>query len=115
MRTYRGRLFFFGILFLLSAGLLLASLFLLNGGGPGNTTSGLETELPVPAASLTLLLSALTVVGSAVGFAVTTFFNLRDDRRDAQRHALEMERLRQELTLKELEIERLRREAEDDA
>jgi|GEM_PF-6049387 len=63
-----------------------------------------------PARTFNLFVGLLTAVTSTGGLFVTTFFALRDDRRSSARHALELRKLEQELTQRELEIERLRRE-----
>lgn len=89
------------------------------GGTPGN---GLPTDPGVtdpppgtiggqdPARAFNLFVGLLTAVTSTGGLFVTTFFALRDDRRASARHALELRKLEQELTQRELEIERLKQE-----
>jgi len=56
-----------------------------------------------------MALAVLTAVASGGGFVATTFFALREDRRDAALHELQVETLKREITHKDLEIARLKR------
>jgi len=62
--------------------------------------------------SWNIILGVVTAVTSGAGFMATTIFALRDDRRDATLHELQIKNLKKEIEQKDLEIENLRRDQE---
>jgi hypothetical protein len=54
-----------------------------------------------------LAVAIVTAVASAGGFIATTLFALREDRREAAMHNLQIESLKREIAHKDLEIARL--------
>lgn len=128
---YRLLLAFWGGLFVTSALIMFVSLrsFPAENGGllpsfPIVPPDGTETETDKPPIDKpgagddlddgngrwTLALSAVSALISAAGFMATTYFALRNDRRQAALTELEVEKLIQEIERQRLEIERLRRE-----
>jgi hypothetical protein len=57
-----------------------------------------------------MVLAIVSAVASAGGFIVTTYFAVRDDRREAAMHQLQIDALKKEIEHKDLEIARLRQE-----
>jgi len=117
---YAKQLIFWGVLFVLSLYLIFTGL------GPSNQNEIGELEnLDKPTVNPEdpgspwvvgfnwgMALAVLTAVASGGGFVATTFFALREDRRDAALHELQVETLKREITHKDLEIARLKRERE---
>jgi hypothetical protein len=66
------------------------------------------------AGALNLVLGVITALTSAGGFIVTTLFALREDRRDAAMHKFQIERLKREIEQKDLELDQMRREQENE-
>ena len=62
-----------------------------------------------------LVLAIVTAIASGGGFVATTYFAIREDRRDAALHDLQIESLKREIAHKDLEIARLRQEKDDNA
>ena len=60
------------------------------------------------------MLAIVTAVASGGGFIATTYFAIREDRRDVALHDLQIESLKREIAHKDLEIARLRQEQEQD-
>ncbi len=60
--------------------------------------------------SLNIILGVISAITSAGGFIVTTYFALREDRRDKSMHDLQIEKLKREIEEKDLELERLRKQ-----
>jgi hypothetical protein len=60
--------------------------------------------------NLNMTLAVITAVASGGGFIATTYFALRDDRRQVAIHQLQIDSLKKEIVHKDLEIKRLRRE-----
>lgn len=109
---------FFGVLFLLSLASIFHGLGAWQTGSPG-FESGLEQphvdpeDIFTPARdslNLSMVLALVTAVASGGGFIATTYFAMRDDRRQAALHRLQIQSLRQEIVHKDLEIKRLRQE-----
>lgn len=65
--------------------------------------------------NLGMVLAVVTAVASGGGFVVTTYFAVREDRREADLHQLQIESLKREIAHKDLEIARLRQERKRDA
>jgi hypothetical protein len=61
-----------------------------------------------------MLLAMVTTVASAGGFIATTYFAIREDRRDTAMHQLQIANLKREIERKDLEISKLRQEREQD-
>lgn len=109
-----GALFAFSLLFLLlNVGLLRRTEGILvfppldqPSGEPG------EEEPPPEGAyrAWSIVLGVVAAVTSAGGFIATTFFALREDRRESALHELQLEKLKREIEQKDLEIAELRRE-----
>ena len=126
---YRKLLLFWGILFALSAFLIVFNLGRLQqqeGGEGGPGTGFPETPEeggdgsgalpPGPEEGeppLNMILAIITAVASGGGFIVTTLFALREDRRESALYDLEVENLKKEIEQKELEIAKLRREQQE--
>jgi hypothetical protein len=120
---YSKLLIFWGVLFVLSL------LFIFTGLGPSfqsgmDPTSGLdkptvdpeEVEKPDETAfNWGMVLAVVTAVASGGGFIATTYFAIREDRRDASLHQLQIQSLKREIEHKDLEIAKLRQEREQDA
>jgi hypothetical protein len=62
-----------------------------------------------------IALAVITAVASGGGFIATTYFAIREDRRDAAIHQLQIASLKKEIEHKDLEIARLRQEREQDS
>ncbi|MCA9952296.1 MAG: hypothetical protein KDE48_21750 [Anaerolineales bacterium] len=60
--------------------------------------------------SLNIILGVVSAITSAGGFIVTTYFALREDKRDKSMHDLQIEKLKREIEEKDLELERLRKQ-----
>lgn len=115
---YSKLLVFWGVLFVLSL------LFLFTGLGASLRTAsdGLieldkpnvdpeEIEKPVETAfDWGWLLALVATVASAGGFVATTYFAIREDRRDSALHQLQIDSLKREIEHKDLEIAKLRRD-----
>lgn len=116
-RKYRVLLFFWAALFALSMLFVftgVGSLFLSGaGGGDGLDQPNVDPEAPTQPAreefNLSIVLAAITAVASGGGLIATTYFALRDDRRETALHQLQIESLKKEIEHKDLEIARLRR------
>lgn len=61
-----------------------------------------------------MVLAIVTAVASGGGFIATTYFAIREDRRDTALHDLQIETLKREIAHKELEIAKLRQEQEQE-
>lgn len=123
---YRLLLAFWGALFLVSALMLFINVRSLGDQPgailppfPGDNTGG-ETGLPGDRpsegqepgdgqSSWSLVLSTVSALISAAGFMATTYFALRNDRRQTRKTELEIEKLANEIQRQRLEIEALRR------
>ncbi len=117
---YSKLLVFWGVLFVLSL------LFLFTGLGTSlrSASDGLigldkpnidleEIEKPIETAfDWGWVLAAITTVASAGGFIATTYFAIREDRRAAAMHQLQIDTLKREIEHKDLEIAKMRRESE---
>ena len=120
---YSKLLIFWGVLFVLSL------LFIFTGLGTSfqsgtDPTNGLdkptvdpeEVEKPDETAfNWGMVLAVVTAVASGGGFIATTYFAVREDRRDVAMHQLQIESLKREIEHKDLEIAKLRQEGEQDA
>lgn len=123
---YRLLLAFWSALFLASALILFINLQSLSTGGgvklPLFPDNGLETdigepgdkpggELPSddPGSQLSLLLSTVSALVSAAGFMATTYFAMRNDRRQSALTELEIKKLANEIERQRLEIDQMRR------
>jgi hypothetical protein len=95
----------FGVLFILSTCLLLVSILFLRGAGGRPPGSMGPSDSIAPENNLFGFLSLLTSVASLIGFASTTYLQLREEQREAKTTELELKR-------KELEIEKLKIELE---
>ncbi len=62
--------------------------------------------------NLGMVLAVITTVASGAGFVATTYFAIRDDRRQTEVHQLQIQSLKKEIEHKDLEITRLRQEQE---
>lgn len=60
--------------------------------------------------SLNIVLGVVSAVTSAGGFIVTTYFALREDKRDKSMHDLQIEKLKRDIEEKDLELARLRKQ-----
>ena len=78
--------------------------------GPGEVDRPAETAF-----NWGMVLAVVTAVASGGGFIATTYFAIREDRRDAAVHQLQIESLKREIEHKDLEIAKLRQEKEQDA
>ena len=121
-RKYSKLLLFWGVLFVLSL------LFIFTGLGTSfqsgtDSTNGLdkptvdpgEGEKPVETAfNWGMVLAVVTTIASGGGFIATTYFAIRDDRRDAELHQLQIDSLMKEIEYKDLEIAKLRQEREQE-
>jgi hypothetical protein len=123
---YRLLLAFWSALFLVSALILFVNLQSLNAGSgvnlpafPGN---GLESEIGEPGdkpegelpstdagSQWSLLLSTVSALISAAGFMATTYFAMRNDRRQSALTELEIKKLATEIERQRLEIDQMRR------
>lgn len=115
---YSKLLIFWGVLFVLSL------FFIFTGLGPSQPSAADgSNELHRPnvdpeegdkpqesAANWGMVLAVVTAVASGGGFIATTYFAIREDRRDAAIHQLQIKSLKKEIEHKDLEIARLRRE-----
>ena len=117
---YSKLLLFWAVLFLLSLFFIFTGL-----GTPSRTESGPSSGLDKPTTdpeggelveeadfNWSLVLAVVTAVASGGGFIATTYFAIREDRRDATLHDLQIETLKREIAHKDLEIARLRQEQE---
>ena len=118
---YSKLLVFWGVLFVLSLFFIVngfGTRFQLENGasiGLGSPTSEPEFGEQVVEADFnwSLVLAIITAVASGGGFIATTYFAIREDRRDAALHDLQIETLKREIAHKDLEIARLRQEQDD--
>ena len=115
---YSKLLIFWGVLFVLSL------LFIFTGLGTSfqsgtDPTNGLdkptvdpeEGEKPAETAfNWGMALAVITTIASGGGFIATTYFAIREDRRDAALHQLQIDSLKKEIEHKDLEIAKLRQE-----
>lgn len=79
-------------------------------GRPPSITDPDEGE-PENGQNLSIVLGVVSALISASGFIVTTYFALREDRRDNTMHNLQIKKLQREIEEKELELDRLRKQA----
>ncbi len=63
-----------------------------------------------PERLLNIFIGIASAIVSGGGFLVTTYSAMRDEKRKAARHQLDMESLKRDIEQKELEIEKLRKE-----
>jgi heme/copper-type cytochrome/quinol oxidase subunit 3 len=125
---YRLLLAFWCALFFASALILFLSLQSLNSGGgrnlplfPQNGTeingSDDKPELDFPAdepeTQWSLILSTISVLVSSAGFMATTYFAMRNDRRQTALTELEIQKLANQIEQQRLEIDQMRRELGD--
>lgn len=130
---YRYLLVFWGGLFFASALILFISLQSLREESgsllppfPIVPSNGMETESGKPidkpdgdvteedgSSQWSLLLATVSAIVSAAGFIATTYFALRNDRRQSALTKLEVEKLANEIERQRLEIEQLRRSQEE--
>lgn len=115
---YAKLLLFFGVLFVLSVSFMAAGLRGWPVGGVGGD-NGFEIPNVDPedilkpeegTLNLSMVLAVVTAVASGGGFLATTYFALRNDRRQAAIHRLQIHSLVKEIEHKDLEIKQLRRE-----
>ena len=120
---YSKLLIFWGVLFVLSL------LFIFTGLGTSfqsgkEPTNGLNKptvdpeegeKLAETAFNWGMVLAVVTTIASGGGFIATTYFAVREDRRDVAMHQLQIESLKREIEHKDLEIAKLRQEGEQDA
>lgn len=126
--TYRLILAFWLGLFLVSLIILLMSLRSMDGSGailppfPGNgqETSGSDdrpesgdSSPEDPGGQWSLVLSTVSAIISAAGFMATTYFALRNDRRQSALAELEIQKLAHEVERQKLEIEKMKREQQN--
>ena len=78
--------------------------------GPDKPAIGPEGEDTWP--NWNLILGVITAVTSGAGFITTTFFAMRDDRRETALHDLQIKNLQKEIEQKDLEIKNLRQDQE---
>lgn len=118
-RTHTARLLFFGTLFLLSLFSLLYYA-LPRGLDPtaerpiqgvlgGSDGVSIDKTIQEGQVDYGTVISVVTAVLSGLGFLFSSFFAYREDVRAAEKHRLEMEKLRGELVQKGLQIEELQR------
>ena len=115
---YAKLLVFWAVLFVLSLFFLLSGLDTVPwaASGPSNglnkPSTGPESGEMVeePEFDWSLVLATVTAIASAGGFIATTLFALREDRREAALHQLQIETLKREIAHKDLEIARLRQD-----
>ena len=62
-----------------------------------------------------MALAVVTTIASGGGFIATTYFAVREDRRDVAMHQLQIESLKREIEHKDLEIAKLRQEREQES
>jgi hypothetical protein len=123
---YRLLLAFWSALFLVSALILFVNLQSL-GAGSGLTLplfpeNGAKTEIGEPGdkpggelpsddsgSQWSLLLSTVSALISAAGFMATTYFAMRNDRRQSALTELEIKKLANEIERQRLEIDQMRR------
>lgn len=124
---YRLLLAFWGALFLTSILILFVSMqssggdagsilppFPGNGtetenGGPGDKPGGGDLPVDDEETQWSLILSTVSAFISAAGFMATTYFAMRNDRRQAALTELEVQKLANEIERQRLEIDELRR------
>jgi hypothetical protein len=127
---YRLLLAFWSALFLTSALILFLSFQSLNTGSEGDLPlfpeNGTESdinepddkpvvELPLagPGSEWSLILSTISVLVSAAGFMATTYFAMRNDRRQTAITELEIQKLANQIERQRLEIDQMRRDLGD--
>lgn len=117
---YAKLLVFWGVLFVLSLFFIFTGLGTSLRSGM-DSSDGLDKPTVDPegpdrpeeeAFNLGMVLAVITAVASGGGFIATTYFAIRDDRREAALHQLQIESLKKEIEHKDLEISRLRHEQE---
>jgi hypothetical protein len=125
---YRLLLAFWSALFLVSALILFVNLQSLSTGSGVNLNlplfpeNGAETEIGVPGdkpggelpsddsgSQWSLILSTVSALISAAGFMATTYFAMRNDRRQSALTELEIKKLANEIERQRLEIDQMRR------
>ena len=123
---YRLLLAFWSALFLVSALILFVNLQSLSTGSgvqlPLFPDNGAETEIGEPGdkpggelpsddsgSQWSLLLSTVSALISAAGFMATTYFAMRNDRRQSALTELEIKKLANEIERQRLEIDQMRR------
>ena len=117
---YSKLLVFWGVLFVLSLLFIFTGLGTMSRTGSGSST-GLDKPTTAPEGgelvaeedfNWSLVLAIVTAVASGGGFIATTYFAIREDRRDAALHDLQIETLKLEIAHKDLEIAKLKQERE---
>ena len=117
---YSKLLVFWGVLFVLSLLFIFTGLGTMSRTGSGSST-GLDKPTTAPEGgelvaeedlNWSLVLAIVTAVASGGGFIATTYFAIREDRRDAALHDLQIETLKREIAHKDLEIAKLKQERE---
>ena len=125
---YRLLLAFWSALFLVSALILFVNLQSLSTGSGVNLNlplfpeNGAETEIGVPGdkpggelpsddsgSQWSLILSTVSALISAAGFMATTYYAMRNDRRQSALTELEIKKLANEIERQRLEIDQMRR------
>lgn len=125
---YRLLLAFWSALFLVSALILFVNLQSFSTGSGVNLNlplfpeNGAETEIGVPGdkpggqlpsddsgSQWSLILSTVSALISAAGFMATTYFAMRNDRRQSALTELEIKKLANEIERQRLEIDQMRR------
>lgn len=109
---------FLGLIFLLSLAYISSGVagsqanWLESEGGLGKPGFEFDDILRPEEGSLnvSMALAVITAVASGGGFIATTYFAMRDDRRQVAIHQLQIDSLKKEIVHKDLEIRQLRRE-----
>ncbi|MDX1414066.1 MAG: hypothetical protein R3293_07735 [Candidatus Promineifilaceae bacterium] len=118
---YARLLIFWGVAFVISLFLIITGFGSSFSTRDPHSSNGLDKPNAVPddgdepegeETNWNLILGIVTAITSGAGFVATTYFALREDRREAAIHELEIKNLKQEIEQKNLEIERLRRDQE---
>lgn len=117
---YARLMIFWGVLFV-TALLLLFTGFGSTFSSEAETSNGLDGPTTSPdggdkpeetGANWNIILGVVTAVTSGAGFIATTFFALREDRRDTALNELQIKNLERDIEQKNLEIDRLRQDQE---
>jgi hypothetical protein len=119
---YSKLLIFWGVLFILSLFFIFIGLGASLQSGPEGSegldkppVSPEEGEKPEETVfNWGLVLAVVTTIASGGGFIATTYFAIREDRRDAALHQLQIDSLKKEIEHKELEIAKLSQEREQE-
>ena len=117
---YAKLLIFWGVLFVLSLFFIFTGLgtSFQSGSDPTHELDkppvGPEEKPAETAFNWGMVLAVVTAVASGGGFIATTYFAVREDRRDTDLHQLQIESLKREIEHKDLEIAKLRQEGQQD-